>query len=39
MIKNKKELKFYISADRLMNGYPLKCSIKELVHRVFLGGA
>lgn len=38
MIKNKKELRFYISADRLMNGYPLKCSIKELVHRLFLGG-
>ena len=29
IIKSKKELKFYIMADRIMNGHPQKETIKE----------
>ena len=27
MIQNKQDLAFYIVADRIMNGYPAKCSL------------
>ena len=30
MIKSKSDLKFYIAADRIMNGFPERKSIKEL---------
>lgn len=38
MINNKKELVFYIFADRIMNGYPAKKDIKEIVLRHLYGG-
>lgn len=38
MIKNKKELKFYIEADRIMNGRAQKKSFKALINRVLMGG-
>ena len=31
MIANKKELSFYIQADRIMNGYPHKKGVAEVV--------
>lgn len=31
MIQNKKDLQFYVAADRMMNGLPEKKSIKEFV--------
>lgn len=39
MIKTKKELKFYIMADRIMNGYPAKRGIiNALKETTLLGG-
>lgn len=37
MIKTKGQLKFYIYADRIINGYPIKKSMKEYIFK-FLGG-
>lgn len=31
MIANKKELSFYIQADRIMNGYPPKKGVLEVI--------
>lgn len=38
MIKTKKELDFYIKADRIMRGLPLKPSLKEKLVSYFNGG-
>lgn len=38
MIKTKKELDFYIKADRIMRGLPLKPSLKEKLLSYFNGG-
>lgn len=37
MIKTKVQLKFYIAADRIINGYPIKKSMKEYMLN-FIGG-
>lgn len=39
MIKSKKDLDFYIAADRIMNGLPAKRGLKELLFGRILGGA
>lgn len=38
MIKTKKELDFYIKADRIMNGLPLVPSFKEKILSTIMGG-
>ena len=39
MIENKKDLAFYIAADRIMNGYPAFSNIKTMLKETFvLGG-
>ena len=38
MIQTKKDLKFYIIADRVMNGFPAKSSLKSKVKDLILGG-
>lgn len=38
MIKTKKELKFYIWADRIMSGLPLRSTIKERLSYLVSGG-
>lgn len=38
MISSPKELKFYITADRIMNGYAPKKTIKEWLIKTFYGG-
>lgn len=38
MIASKKELDFYIKADRIMNGFSLKTSFKQCVVRQIVGG-
>lgn len=37
MIKSKKDLDFYIAADRIMNGLPAKRGLKELLFGRILG--
>ncbi len=38
IIQTKKDLRFYILADRVMNGMPVKISIKErLLNKFFWG--
>ena len=40
MIQTKKDLKFYIAADRIMNGYPVSQNIKSRIRESFIvGGA
>lgn len=39
MIQTRKDLKFYIIADRVMNGFPAKSSLKSKVRNLTLGGA
>ena len=38
MIKSKKELEFYIKADRIMNGLPATKTFKESLVNFLLGG-
>ena len=38
MIKNKKDLDFYIAADRIMNGYPASRSLKTLIKETYVIG-
>jgi serine O-acetyltransferase len=38
MIQSKRELEFYIAADRIMNGRPAKRSLKEMVGDLVSGG-
>lgn len=39
MIKSKEELKYYIQQDRLMNGYPAKRRISEVVKNIIFPNA
>jgi serine O-acetyltransferase len=36
MILSKKQLKFYIAADRIMSGHPINCSVKEYLMDIFV---
>lgn len=38
MIQTKKDLKFYIAADRIMNGYPVSQNIKSRIRESFIVG-
>ena len=38
MIQSKKDLKFYIAADRIMNGYPACRSFMTLLKETFVIG-
>lgn len=38
MIRTRKELSFYISADRIMNGYSPNMTIKDLLDHIVMGG-
>lgn len=39
MIKTRKDLKFYIMADRIMNGYPARKRMIDLIKEtLFMGG-
>ena len=38
MIKSKSELRFYIKADRIMNGLPEVSNFKEYIKNALIGG-
>lgn len=38
MIQSKKDLAFYIAADRIMNGYPAFRSLKTLIQETYVMG-
>ncbi len=38
MIQTRKDLQFYIIADRVMNGFPAKSSLRNKVKDLILGG-
>lgn len=38
MIQTKKDLEFYIAADRIMNGYPVSQNIKSRIRESFIVG-
>lgn len=39
MIQTRKDLQFYIIADRVMNGFSAKSSLRSKVKDLILGGA